>query len=379
VKNRRFRVRSMSRPPEVEVAMPLEKNVTEWDKFTGRLAAVESVNIRARVSGVLQSVHFKEGAMVKKGDLLYIIDPRPYVASLKIRKAQLVQAQAKIIQATANLNRAKDLVKRKTVSQEIYDQRVEEFEQARAGVNIARADVQLAELDVEYTQVRAPITGRIGRTLVTSGNLVSGGLASSTLLTTLVSMDPIHFYFTGNELDRLHYLRLDRAGRRPNSARYANDVYLQLQDETGYPHRGVMDFVDNQIDEASGTITARAVFDNPDQILIPGMFAKIKLKGEGPFTALLLPDKAVISDQSRQYVFVLDDTDTVHGKTVTTSIMAYGLRVIRRGLAKDDRVIVNGLSRVRDGMKVSPKLTQLTAQQNDNVLPFALDGGDKEK
>lgn len=352
--------------PEVEVAIPLEKQVTEWDKFTGRLAAVESVDMRARVSGYLESVHFKEGSMVQKGDLLYIIDPRPYEASLRSRKAELTQAQAKLKQATANLQRGKDLVAKRAISEEGYDRRIEEFEQTRAAVDAARAAVQLAELDVEYTHVRAPVTGRIGRTEVTPGNLVSGGLASSTLLTTLVSMDPIHFYFTGTEKDRLRYLRLDQEGRRANSARFSNDVHLQLADEEGYPHHGVMNFVDNQIDEASGTITGRAIFDNPNHILVPGMFARIKLKGEGPYRAFLLPDHAVVTDQLQQYVFVLDETDTARRKTVTPGIMAYGLRVIRAGLSADDRIIVNGLSRVRPGMKVKPVVIKLEARAAEN-------------
>ena len=340
--------------------------MTEWDEFTGRLAAVEAVDIRARVSGYLESVHFKEGAMVQKGDLLYIIDPRPYEAALKSRKAELVQAQARLKQATANLKRGKELVAKKAISQEVYDQRVEEYEQARAAVEAAQAAVQLAELDVEYTHVRAPITGRISRTLVTPGNLVSGGSSSSTLLTRMVSMDPIHFYFTGDERDRLRYLRLDLEGRRPNSARFANAVRLQLPDEEGYPHRGVMDFVDTRIDEETGTITGRAIFDNPDHLLVPGMFAKIKLKGEGPYQAFLIPDKAVITDQSQQYVFVLDENNTAQRRVVTAGIMAYGLRVIRDGLSADDRVIVNGLSRVRAGMMVQPVLVKLEPREEEN-------------
>ncbi|WP_168190258.1 efflux RND transporter periplasmic adaptor subunit [Luteithermobacter gelatinilyticus] len=353
-------------PPQVEVAVPIEKEVTEWDEFTGRLAAVEAVDIRARVSGYLESVHFKEGAMVQKGDLLYIIDPRPYEAALKSRKAELVQAQARLKQTTANLKRGKELVAKKAISQEVYDQRVEEYEQARAAVEAAQAAVQLAELDVEYTHVRAPITGRISRTLVTPGNLVSGGSSSSTLLTRMVSMDPIHFYFTGDERDRLRYLRLDLEGRRPNSARFANAVRLQLPDEEGYPHRGVMDFVDTRIDEETGTITGRAIFDNPDHLLVPGMFAKIKLKGEGPYQAFLIPDKAVITDQSQQYVFVLDENNTAQRRVVTAGIMAYGLRVIRDGLSADDRVIVNGLSRVRAGMTVQPVLVKLEPREEEN-------------
>lgn len=350
----------------VEAARPLEKEVTEWDEFTGRLAAVELVEIRPRVGGYLESVHFKEGTMVKKGDLLYIIDPRPYEAALVRQKAELTQAEAKLHQVSADLERGKELVQKKTISAELYDRRVEEFAKARAEVDIAKAAVQLAQLDVEYTRIRAPISGRIGRTLVTPGNLLSGGEATSTLLTTLVSMDPIHFYFTGTEQERLRYLRLDEQGRRPNSARFANEVKLKLSDEEAFLHQGVMDFIDNQIDSATGTITGRAIFDNPDHLLVPGMFARIKLKGEGPYQALLLPDQAVIADQSHQYVFVLDEQDMVRRKNVLSGVKAYGLRVIRQGLSPQDRVIINGLSRIRPGMKVKPRMIDLMAQAGEN-------------
>ena len=352
--------------PMVEAAGPLEKEVTEWDEFTGRLAAVELVEIRPRVGGYLESVHFKEGTMVKKGDLLYIIDPRPYEASLIRQKAELTQAEAKLRQVSADLERGKELVQKKTISTELYDRRVEEFEKARAEVDIAKAAVQLAQLDVEYTHIRAPITGRIGRTLVTPGNLLSGGEATSTLLTTLVSMDPIHFYFTGTERERLRYLRLDEQGRRANSARFANEVKLKLSDEEAFFHSGAMDFIDNRIDAATGTITGRAIFDNPDHLLVPGMFARIKLKGEGPYQALLVPDQAVIADQSHQYVFVLDEQDTVQRRNVISGVKAYGLRVIRKGLSAKDRVIINGFSRIRPGMKVKPRMVNLTAQETEN-------------
>lgn len=358
----------LGQAPEVEVAVPLEKQVTEWDEFTGRLAAVSSVEIRARVSGYLESVHFREGAMVQKGDLLFIIDPRPYEAALKIRNAELMQAQAKLKQATASMKRSKELVGRKAISQEVYDQRLGEYEEAGAAVEVGRAGVLIMELDVEYTHVRAPLTGRIGRAQVTAGNLVSGGSTSSTLLANLVSMDPIHFYFTGNERDRLRYLRLGQEGLRANSARFANTVHLKIPDEEGYLHRGAMDFVDNQIDQASGTITGRAVFGNPDHILIPGMFGKIKLKGEGPFRAFLIPDKAIVTAQSQQYVFVLDKDDTVRQRVITPGIMAYGLRAVRTGISTEDRVIVNGLTRVRAGIKVNPTVVELTARPGENEM-----------
>ena len=293
-------------PPRVAVAAPLSTLVTDWDEFTGRLAAVESVDIRARVSGYLESVNFEEGSFVQKGDSLFVIDPRPDTAVLNEAKAGLTRARVQLELATNDLERAQRLSDSLAISEEVLDERTQEKREAVATLEAAKAKVDSAALNVEFTHVKAPISGRIGRAFVTEGNLISGGNEGATRLTTIVSLDPIHFYFTGDERAYLRYLRLDRAGARPSSHDTQNPVRLRLADEDGFVHEGYMDFVDNRIDEATGTVQGRAIFPNPDYVLVPGMFAKIQLLGEGPYEALLIPDEAIGADQAQQFVFVLD-------------------------------------------------------------------------
>lgn len=342
-------------PPQVSVATPLQQQVTDWDEFTGRLYAVESVEVRPRVSGYLQSVNFQEGAIVEKGDLLYVIDTRPYEASVNQARAEVTRASAALELAKNDLARAERLYKSRAISEEELDTRGNEKRVAQASLEAARAAVKVVELDLEFTHIKAPISGRISRTLVTPGNLITGGEFEATLLTTIVSLDPIYLYFTADEQSVLHYTRMDMAGIRKSSRIHPNPVLLRLADEEEYMHKGHMDFVDNQIDLSTGTMRARAIVDNPDHLLVPGMFVDVKLLGEGPYDALLIPDAALGLDQTIHFVFVLDENDVTQRRQVKTGSLHGKLRVIRDGLDPEDRVIVNGIQRVRPGMKVMPE------------------------
>lgn len=346
-------------PPTVSVAQPLSKAVTDWDEFTGRLEAVQTVEVRARVSGYLQSVHFKDGAIVNKGDLLFVIDPRPYEAILNQAKAEVTRNKFRLELARNNVERAERLFKSRAISAEELDTRTQEERQAIASLEAAKAAVEAAQLNIEFTRVTAPIKGRVSRQLVTEGNLVSGGTEGSTLLTTIVSLDPIHIYFTADERAYLRYARLAQSGARPSSRDVANPVKLQLADESDSEHEGKMDFVDNRIDAATGTAQGRAIFPNPDLLLIPGLFAKVRLLGEGPYQALLIPDEAIGTDQSQKFVFVIDEQNVAKRQTVVPGRMEGLLRVIREGLKGDERIVVDGLQRVRAGSPVTPQEIQI--------------------
>jgi len=340
-------------PPEVTVARPAVAEITEWDDYTGRFQAVESVDIRARVSGYLESIHFTDGAVVEKGDLLFVIDPRPFEAALARAEAQLVEAQTRLDLAEKNLLRAADLLDDGNISRQIYDQRMQERDGAAAALAAAQAAVKSARLDLGFTRITAPVSGLISREFVSVGNLVSGGSADSTLLTRINTIDPIHVYFDADESAYLKYVRLDRTGERISSREAANPVRVSLVDEEGFPHRGHMDFVDNQIDAQTGTIRGRAILDNPDHLMVPGMFARVQLQGKGPYDAILLPDEAITMDQARRVVYVLEDGDTVAPRAVETGPKTRGLRVIRSGVERSDRVVIKGIQRLRPGMTVS--------------------------
>jgi RND family efflux transporter MFP subunit len=346
-------------PPEVTVATPLARKVTDWDEYTGRLAAPETVEMRARVSGYLSAAPFTEGALVKKGELLFVIDPRPYRAALDEARAELTGARARLELAERDLVRAQQLFDARTISERDLDTREEERKAAAAAIDVARARVQAAELDLEFSEVRAPIAGRVGRKLVTVGNLVTGGTEDATLLTTIVSVDPIHVYVNADEGAYLRYQRLAQAGERPSSRETPNPVRLQLADEQGFPHEGHMDFVDNRLDPATGTIQGRAVFPNPDGVLTPGLFARVQLIGEGPYDALLVPDQAIGTDQAQRVVHVVGDDAVVRAVPVVLGRQEGALRVIRSGLKPDDRVIINGLQRARPGAVVKPVAGQI--------------------
>ncbi len=357
------------RPPPVSVSKPLKKEIQEWDEYTGRFAATQSVEVRARVSGYLNEIAFKDGQLVRRGDRLFVIDPRPFQAALDAANANRAAAQARLDLANAELKRAQDLRARGNVSQAEVDSRQATVRQAAAAISAADAEIAKARLDLEFATVTSPIDGRISRPLVTTGNLVSGGAGQQgTLLSTIVSLDPIHFYFDVDEQAYLRYTRLAAAGDRPSSRDTPNPVELQTADETGFPHKGRMDFVDNQIDRSTGTLRGRAIFPNPPigkdpgQVLFtPGQFAKIRLLGSGKYEALLLPDSAIGADQATRIVFAVAEDGTVLPKPVTLGPLVDGMRVIRTGLGPEDRVIVNGLMRARPGSKVTPQEVDLAA------------------
>jgi RND family efflux transporter MFP subunit len=340
--------------PPVTVANPTARRITEWDDYTGRFQATEYVELRARVNGYLQSINFTDGQIVKKGDLLFVIDPRPYQATADSASAALAQAQARLDLANREQVRAASLAKTQYGSVETLDKAVQEQRAATGAVDAAQAELRRAQLDLEFTHITSPVTGRIGRHLVSIGNLISGGEANSTLLTTVVSLDPIYFYFDADQNAYLKYVRLDLSGQRRSSRVVANPVRLALNDEKDFPHQGHMDFVDNQIDFGTGTIRGRAVFDNADLIFTPGMFARVQLLGEPEHDALLLPDEAIGTDQARRFVYVLGEGNVATPREVTLGPIIDGLRVVRAGLSATDRVIVNGLQRVRAGQPVTP-------------------------
>jgi len=343
-------------PPTVTVSAPLQKEIVEWDEFTGQFAAVDYVEIRARVSGYLTEIHFQDGQMVKQGNLLFVIDPRPYEATLAAARAQLGQASAQIDLAQRQLERSAELRKKDFEPASSYDQRVSELKVATASGEAAKAAIRLAELNVEFTRITAPATGRISNHLVSIGNLVSGGEGSgTTLLTTIVSLDPIYFNFDMSEGDFLAYQRATEKGLMKSTRDNSVPVALHLTDEKGWPHEGKLNFVDNQVDRSSGTIRVRAVFPNSDFSLTPGQFARIRIPGSEPYQAILVPDAAVVTDQSRKIVMTVLDDGTVKPKVVRTGPTYDNLRIIRSGLEANDRIVIDGLVRARPGAKVTPQ------------------------
>jgi RND family efflux transporter MFP subunit len=349
--------------PQVTVSRPLTRDVTDWDEHTGRLEAVDSVEVRARVSGYLQSVHFTDGAIVEKGALLFVIDPRPYQAELDRAKAAVEQATARYERTQKDLARAKQLVEVRAISQEELDTRSADRREAEESVQAARAAVEAARLNVEFTEVRAPIRGRISRQLVTDGNLVNGGTANATLLTTIVSLDPIYAYFEVDERSYLKHGRQLREGNRPGARDAKIRVHLGLATDTGFPHEGRLDFIDNRLDPNTGTMTGRAIFPNRNLALVPGLFARIRVPGSGQYQALLIPDGAIGSDQTQRFALVVNDQGTVEYRKVELGPLVDGLRVIRDGLKPDEWVIVNGVQRVRAGAKVDARKQAISKEQ----------------
>lgn len=397
-------------PAKVTITKPVVLPIVEWDQYTGRLDAIDSVEVRSRVSGYLQSTHFDEGQIVNAGDLLAIIDPRPFEAELSaaksgiqeanarlaesrsmLRQAQAEQAdaEAKLALANSRVDRTRNLVQSRAMSDEELDVRRSEklqataaleaakaqIETAKAGIataiaaiESAKAVVEAAQLNVQYTQIRAPINGRISRRMVTPGNLISGGSALSTLLTTIVSTNPIHCYFDANEQAFLKYARLSREGKRESSRDVKNPVYMRLIDENGFPHLGHMDFVDNQIDPNTGTMRGRAIFPNDDSTLTPGLFAEVRLPGSGRYDAVLIPDSAVGSDQSEKFVYVVDTENKIIRKPIELGPIAKGLRVIRSGLDGSESIVTRGLQRIFPGSIVEPTSEEINVAK-DGDLP----------
>jgi membrane fusion protein, multidrug efflux system len=345
--------------PPVTVAQPVKRTVTDWDEFTGRFEAIEEVQVRARVGGFVNSVEFRDGAIVRAGDLLYTIDSRPFEAVALQADGQLSDARAKAELAKRELDRALTLVVTSAVSESIVDQRRQTLQAAHAAEMQAEGALKAAKLNIEFTHVLAPMTGRVSRHLVSPGNLVQGSEGSATLLTSIVTLDPIYIYFDVDEATYLKNNKLWFEGRRPSSRDTPNPVQVALTGETKSSKEGTMDFLDNRLDVSTGTLRSRAIIPNKDFSILPGQFGRVRLIGSSPYEALLLPDTAIATDQSRKIVFVVKDDNTVEAKPVTLGPLDEGLRVIREGLKPEDRVIVDGLQRARVGAKVTPQTAEV--------------------
>ena len=345
-----------SAPPaaEVSVATVLSRSVKQWDDFTGRISAPETVELRPRVSGYIDRVAFEEGQEVKEGDLLFVIDPRPYQAELAQAEAALERARSEARLAQTQSARAKSLIEANVISREEFETRHAASAGTDAGVRAAQAAVAAARLNLQLTEVRAPISGRAGRALITAGNLAQ---ADATPLTTLVSLDPMYVDFDSDELTFLRHNELARQGSRD---RAHNPVRVGLASEEGYPHAGTLDFIDNQVDPRTGTIRARAVLPNPDRVFTPGLFARVQLEGSAEATALLIDDKAVITDQDRKYVYVLAADKTAARKDITLGRSVDGLRVVTSGLEPTDQVVVDGVQKVfAPGMALNAEVVSM--------------------
>jgi len=362
---------AQSGPPEVTVATPLASRVAQWDEFTGRFEAMERVELRPRVSGYIDQLHFRDGSIVNQGDLLFTIDQRPFQLAVESAQSDVVRTKAQVVLDEADYERAQQLVKTAATPVRELDQRKANLDIARAQEMAAETALRTAQLNLEWSEVRAPITGRVSDRRVDPGNLVAGGQSGATLLTTIVRLDPIYFVFDGSEADYIRYSRLSVDGQRASSRDAPNPVQVQLADETDWPHRGVMNFVDNEISAHSGTIRGRAILDNKDRFLTPGTFGRLRLYG-GPLDALLVPDAAVVSDQAHKVILVVGADNKVAAKPVTLGGMARGLRVVASGLVPSDRVVVGGLANpfVRAGAivearqgEIHPSGSQFAADQ----------------
>jgi multidrug efflux system membrane fusion protein len=353
-------------PPEVGVAKVISKRIQDWDEFTGRFQAIDTVEVRPRASGYIDQVLFHEGQFVKKDDVLVVIDPRPYQADYDRAKAGLELAKSQQELASLEAARVQKLKDSGAVSREELDERLSNLNQQQASVSGAKAALDNAALLLGFTKVRAPVDGRASRAEVTRGNLVTGGNNGGTLLTTIVSVDPIYVYFEGDENTYLRYNQLAREGERPSSRDARNPVRIGLSNEQGFPHEGYMDFVDNQLDVRTGTIRARAVLDNKQGQFTPGMFARVQLLGSSEYDAILIEDRAVGTDQSQNFVLVLGPDNKLEYRAIQAGRMVDGgLRVVRKGLKADDVVVVSGLQRVRPGVQVKPNIMTMGVPDTD--------------
>jgi RND family efflux transporter MFP subunit len=343
-------------PPQVTIAKPVSKMITDQDEYVGRFVAVESVEVRARVPGYLDRIHFQDGQMVKAGDLLFTIDRRPFQIALAQAQASLAQAKATLAFAENDLTRAQGLAIGTVITQQTFDQRTQAKRIAEASVAAQQAAERQAALDLEFTELRAPVAGRIGDRRVSIGNLVTGGTAGNTsLLATIESIDPIRFEFTLDEASYLRYGQFTDDGAGVANRGLTVPITLKLIGEPAFSHEGKIDFVDNAIDRSSSTIRARAVFANPRGRFTPGMFARVRMAAAPPKNVLLVPDAAIGAEQVRKFVLVVDAESVARPKYVTLGPFVEGLRVITQGLTPDDNVIVNGLMRARPGAKVTPQ------------------------
>ena len=346
--------------PPVTAAKALARNVTDWNEFTGRLEAVNHVDVRPRVSGLIASVRFTEGAVVQRGEVLFEIDPRPFEAEVDRLRAELARAKAALARTSAERDRARRLSAENAISTEEHDRRVSSATEAEAQVSAVEAALRAAELNLEFTKVIAPIGGRVGRAIVTEGNLVSSGPGEATLLTTLVSLDPIYASF---EVDEQSFLGFQRAagGTRQGEPVRGADIRMALAAEDDFPRAGRLQFLDNQLDAGTGTIRVRAVFANADGALTPGLFVRLRMSAGKPYPAVLIQDQAVGTDLDKRFVYVVGEDQSIAYRPVTLGPIVDGLRVVRNGLRPDEVVLVNGLQRVRPGVKVNAALEPMDA------------------
>lgn len=342
---------------EVSVAEVRLREVTQWDEFTGRVAAPETVDLRPRVSGYIDEVTYQEGQEVQAGDVLFVIDQRSYRAELARAEAELQRSVSRRDQAREEAQRAAHLAEARAISREEADQRHAAAVQAEADVLAARAELDVARLNLEYTEVRAPISGLAGRALITAGNLAQ---ADQTLLTTVVSLDPVHVYFEGDEQAFLRYGALARSGELTSARDTRHPVRVKLSGEEGFPHTGEMDFLDNRVDPHTGTFRGRAVVPNPDRIFTPGLFARVQIPSSGRFRAVLIDDKAILTDQDRKYVYVVGEGGVAERRDIVPGRMIDGLRVVQSGLAAGDRVVVHGVQKIFfPGMELDTQLVAM--------------------
>ena len=342
--------------PSVSVATVVNQRITEWDEFTGRLEAPQSVSLRPRISGYIDSIAFKEGAIVKAGEPLFYIDDRSFSAEVRRLEAELADVRSQVKLAKSSFTRANELTENNAISVEVFDNRAAELEQAKARLRSTSAALEIAKLNLGYTKVTAPITGRVSRAQITAGNLVTAG---QTELTTIVSVNQVYAYFDADEQTYLKYMKLAQEGARPSSRDVKNPVYMGLANESDYPHEGYIDFVDNQVNPATGTIRGRAVFENPLGKFIPGLFTRIKLVGSASYDGILIDDKAISTDLSNKYVLVLDADNKVQYRAVVMGEKLNDLRIIKSGLKANDAIVVNGLQRVRPGAEVVPEIVPM--------------------
>ncbi|MGZ5575458.1 MAG: efflux RND transporter periplasmic adaptor subunit [Methylobacter sp.] len=344
----------------VKIAQPLSQQVTEWDEYTGRIEAVNSVDVRARVSGYLEKVNFKAGDKVHKGDLLFMIDPKPFTAQLNYAVAELERAKARHELAKNDLARAERLFRAKAISEEEHDARSKGLREAVASVQSAQANVYTARLNLEFTEVRSPIDGRIGRELITAGNLVNGGGGDATLLTFIVSTDPVYVYVDADERSALKYRRQAQQEGRGSLEDEKTPVELAVADEVNFPHQGHLDYESPREDAATGTVTLRGVFPNPDELLSPGFFARMRVRGSAPYPAILVPDRAIGTDQAQRFVWVVNQDNQVEYRKVELGAHIGQSRVITQGLKPEDWTVIEGLQRIKPGAKVNPERISLT-------------------
>jgi RND family efflux transporter MFP subunit len=339
----------------VNVVTAEEKEVNEWDEFTGRLEAVESVEIRPRVSGYITEIHFEAGAVIKKGDLLYVIDPRPYQADFDRAAAEVERTQAQLKLAQIELDRAKDLRAKNTISASEFDQKAATYQDTSAAVRSAEAAKSSAALNLEFTQIKSPIDGRVSDARITLGNLVQPGAGPENVLTTVVSVDPIYAKIDADENAILKYVKLSSEGKRVSARTAKIPAFIELGNETNFPHEGVVDFVDNRLDPGTGTVRARVVLKNWNPNLItPGFFIRMRIAGATPYRAALIADKVITSEQGLKFAFVVKPDNTVERRTLETGPIFEGKRIVKSGLKDGEKVVSTRLQILQPGMQVTP-------------------------